>query len=92
MPIPDKNNQQTILDMKKDRWLIGTLITSRQIRQLLKENELITEKKLLTFTPDEAASFYKNTNKLRSTQNKTKILRLVHGDVYCGERFKRFKM
>jgi len=44
MPIPDKNNQHTILDMKKDRWLIGTLITSRQIRQLLKENELITEK------------------------------------------------
>ena len=25
MPIPDKNNQQTILDMKKDRWLRGSL-------------------------------------------------------------------
>jgi len=92
MPIPDKNNQQTILDMKKDRWLRGSMISSRKIRLLLKENELITNTKLLTFTPDEAATFYKNTHKLRSTQNKTKILRLVHGDVYCGERLKKFQM
>ena len=53
-----------------------------------KNSELISNTKLVTFTPDEAGSFYKNTNRLRSTQNKTKILRLIHGDVYCGERLK----
>ncbi len=41
--------------------------------------------------PDEAGTFYKNTNRLRSTQNKTKILRLIHGDVYCGKRLKNYK-
>jgi hypothetical protein len=57
-----------------------------------KNSELITNTKLVTFTPDEAGSFYKNTNRLRSTQNKTKILRLIYGDVYCDERLKKFKM
>jgi zinc-binding in reverse transcriptase len=41
---------------------------------------------------DEAATLYKNINKLRSTQNKTKMLRLMHGDVYCGTRLKKFKL
>ena len=72
-------------------WLRCSTITSRQIRLLLKESELITVTKIVTFTPDEAGTFYKNTNRLRSTQNKTKILRLIHGDVYCGERLKNSK-
>jgi len=56
-----------------------------------KNSELISNTKLVTFTPDEAGSFYKNTNRLRSTQNKTKILRLIYGDVYCDERLKNLK-
>jgi zinc-binding in reverse transcriptase len=92
MPIPDKNNYQTLLDMKKDRWLRCSAITSRQIRLLIREAELITETKLITLTQDEAAALCKNINRLRSTQNKTKMLRLIHGDVYCGERLKKFKM
>jgi hypothetical protein len=92
MPIPDKNNHQTLLDMKKDRWLRCSAITSRKIRLLTRDTELITNTKLTTLTPDKAASLYKNTNRLRSTQNKTKILRLIHGDVYCGVRLKKFKM
>ncbi len=48
--------------------------------------------KIVTFTPDEAGTFYKNTNKLRSTQTKSKILRLIHRDVYFGERLKKFNM
>jgi hypothetical protein len=86
MPIPDKNNYHTILDMKKDRWLRCSALTSKQIRLLIREAELITDTKLIIFTPDEAAALYKNINRLRSTQNKIKMLRLIHGDVCCGER------
>ncbi len=43
MPIPDKNNLQTLLDMKKDRWLRCSAITSRKIRLLIREAELITD-------------------------------------------------
>jgi len=32
MPIPDNNNHHTILDMKKNRWLMCLTITFRQIR------------------------------------------------------------
>jgi hypothetical protein len=92
MPIPDKNNYQTILDMIKGRWLRCSTITSKQIRLLIREAELITNTKIIIFTPDEAATLYKNINRLRSTQNKAKMLRLIHGDVYCGERLKKFKL
>jgi len=92
MPIPDKNNYQTMLDMKKDRWLRCSAIASRQIRLLIRKAYLTTDTKIITFTPDEAATLYKNINRLRSTQNKTKMLRLIHGDVYYGERLKKFKM
>jgi hypothetical protein len=69
MPIPDKNNYQTILDMKKGRWLRCSTITSKQIRLLIREAELITNTKLIIFTPD-AATLYKNIN--RQTQKHTK--------------------
>ena len=69
MPIPDKNNYQTILDMKKGRGLRCSTITSKQIRLLIREAELITNTKLIIFTPD-AATLYKNIN--RQTQKHTK--------------------
>jgi hypothetical protein len=78
--------------MKKDRWLRCSAITSKQIRLPIREAELITNTKITALTPDEAASLYKNINRLSSTQNKTKMLRLIHGDVYCGVRLKKFKM
>ncbi len=62
IPIPDQNNYQTILDRRKDRWLRGAAITSRHIRLLLREEELLTEPKLTTFTPDEATTLYKNVS------------------------------
>jgi hypothetical protein len=58
----------------------------------MKNTEIITSTKLTVLMPDEATTFYKNINKLRSTQNKTKMLRLIHGDVYCGTRLKKYKL
>jgi hypothetical protein len=53
---------------------------------------VLNNTKLITLTPIEATAYYKNINKLSSTQNKTKLLRLLHGDVYCGTRLKEFKL
>ena len=58
IPIPDKNNHQILLDMKKDRWPRCSAITSKQIRLLTREAELITNTKLITLMPDEASSLY----------------------------------
>ena len=74
MPIPDRNNHQTILDVSKNRWLRCSGITSRHIRSLLRDTVVQNNKKLITLTPMEATSHYKNINKLSSTQNKTKLL------------------
>jgi len=92
MPIPDRNNHPIILDVNKNRWLRCSGITSKHIRLLLRDTVVLNNTKLITLTPAEATSYYKNINKLSSTQNKTKLLRLVHGDVYCGTRLKKFKL
>jgi hypothetical protein len=92
MPIPDRNNHQTILDVSKNRWLRCSGITSRHIRLLLRDTVALNNTKLISLTPIEATTYYKKINKLSSTQNKTKLLRLMHGDVYCGTRLKEFKL
>jgi len=74
MPIPDKINHQTILDVYKNRWLTCSNITLRHIRLLMKNTKTLYNTKLTVLAPDEAATLYKNINKLRSTQNKTKML------------------
>jgi len=58
----------------------------------MRHAELITNTKLSALMPDEATTFYKNINKLQSTQNKTKMLRLIHRDLYCSTRLKKFKL
>jgi hypothetical protein len=35
---------------------------------------------------------YYKIAKIRNVPNRTKVLRLIHGDVYCGVRRKKFKM
>ena len=92
MPIPDKISHETIFDVNKNRWLRCSNISSRQIRLLIKSTEIITNTKLTALMQDEATTFYKKISKLRSTQNKTKMLRLIHGDVYCGTRLKKYKL
>jgi hypothetical protein len=74
MPTPDRNNHPIILDVNKNRWLRCSGITSKHIRLLLRDTVVLNNTKLITLTPAEATSYYKNINKLSSTQNKTKLL------------------
>jgi hypothetical protein len=70
--------------------VLGNFLQTNQV--LIREADLLTDTQLITFTPDEAATLYKNINRLSSTQNKTNMLRLIHGEIYYGERLKKFKM
>jgi hypothetical protein len=70
--------------------VLGNFLQTNQ--ELIREADLITDTKLIIFMPDDAVTLYKNINRLSSTQNKTIMLRIIHGEIYCGERLKKFKM
>jgi hypothetical protein len=65
-------------------------MTSRQIRTILWEGKCITNTKLLQLTEVNAIELYQKLSKLKNVQNKSKMYRLIHGDVYCGARLYRF--
>jgi len=67
-------------------------LTSRQIRINLHNNELLTTNKMLTIADEQATRLYKCIQKVACIQNKNKLLRLIHGDVYCGNRLKKFDL
>jgi hypothetical protein len=72
------------------KWVNGAKLTSRQIRNLCYKTELITNTKSGQFDPAEAAALYKKVCKISSVTLRTKILRLIHGDVFCGTRLVKF--
>jgi hypothetical protein len=81
-----------ILNRYNLQWLRPELLSSRQIRLLLYEERLIHETKLLMLTEEGAMRLYGKIAKLRSVPSRSKILRLLHGDVYCKERLFRFRL
>jgi hypothetical protein len=52
----------------------------------------IVNTKLAQMPEQVALILYAKLAKIRNIPNKTKMLRLMHGDVYCGVRRKKFKM
>jgi hypothetical protein len=81
-----------IMDSTTLQWHRPEQISTRQIRLLLNKEELITEPKLMTLTEEGALKLYCQIARLRNVANKTKLLRFLHGDVYCKERLYRFNM
>ncbi len=72
----------------KGQWFETT--TSKKLREILFEINAIVKPKIAIMDDNQLLSFYKNVSKLQSIPNKTKMLRLVHGDVYTAERRARF--
>jgi len=81
-----------IMDSTTLQWHRPEQISTHQIRLLLNKEELITEPKLMTLTEEGALKLYCQIARLRNVANKTKLLRFLHGDVYCKERLYRFNM
>jgi hypothetical protein len=70
--------------------VMATQLHSRNIREMLEPRKYLNDTKQLHTTTDNARNIYSKIANIKSTQSKTKLLRLVHGDVYCGSRLKKF--
>jgi len=92
MPPPTNQNHNPpyIYDTKGNRWLRVTSLTSKRIRELTNNEKCITRTKLMNLDENQANRLYGKLAKLRSIPNRTKMYRLLWGDVYCGSRAYRF--
>jgi hypothetical protein len=90
--LPDGPDALYIMDGTALQWHRPEQLSTRQIRLLLNKEELITEPKLMPLTEEGATRLYRKIAKLRNIANRTKLLRLLHGDVYCKERLFRFNL
>jgi hypothetical protein len=88
--IPDHDNIVRLYDVQMQKWHRPELLSSKQIRMLLGKDEQILTTKLMTLTAEGATSLYGKIAKLKNVPNRTKMLRLLHGDVYCGVRLFKF--
>jgi hypothetical protein len=79
-------------DFTNSKWLPLNITTSLMIRQVLYPESLIVNPKLfnINITDEHASKLYSKIHKIGSLINRTKLLRLIHGDVYCGSRTYRF--
>jgi hypothetical protein len=80
------------LRYRDGRWIAGKLLPSKKIREMLFGNDYIAQPKILVMDEYQVTTLYKNIAKLINVPNKTKMLRLIHGDVYTAERRVRFGM
>jgi hypothetical protein len=88
--IPEAKLGTYLYDEQKMNWAKTELLTTKQIRLLIKKEQCILTTKLLNLTARSAVELYAKIAKLKNVQNKAKMLRLIHGDVYCGSRTFRF--
>jgi hypothetical protein len=75
-----------IYDNDYNKWLNLSAANSSSIRAQIYKRPLITQAKLLRVMPEAAYATFKKVQALSSITLRTKILRLVHGDVFCGTR------
>jgi hypothetical protein len=77
---------------RNGRWLEAAQMTSRKIRNILYDKNNFTTPKIILLSNEDAGRFFQNISRLRNVANKTKMLRLLHNDVYTAERLTRFGM
>jgi len=75
------------------KWENAAAQKSSSIRKLLYVDTVLPQTKMLEFENTEAAmSLFKRIKSIKSMPLKTKMLRLIHGDIYCGTRLVRFHL
>jgi hypothetical protein len=88
--MPDPDTTIRIYESSRKQWHKVELLTSRQIRAFFNTEQCITDTKLMSVSVTHASALYKKISRLCNIGNKTKLLRLLHGDVYCGSRLYQF--
>ncbi len=69
----------------------GHTLPSKKLRDLLYKRTFV-EPKIVLLEDDIKRTYYYNLSKVVNIQNKSRMLRLLHRDVYCGEKLYRFGM
>jgi hypothetical protein len=87
---PDPVENCHIYLQNLNKWQHLILLTSKNIRNIIFHKHLITNTKLTNLAPEQATTIYNKLNRINSVQLKTKMLRMFHGDVYCGARLAKF--
>ncbi len=83
-PMPDADNMDKIM-VSKGRWVEDICLGARLIREIFKVRQPINPK-IILIDEEQKASYFGNLSKLVSINNKNRMLRLLHGDVYTAER------
>jgi hypothetical protein len=90
--LPDQDVRQYLYNNTAGSWLRTESLSNRAIRELIEGGKCILNTKLTQLQESEAPALFAKIAKIRNVPNKTKLLRLMHGDVYCGVRRKKFQM
>jgi hypothetical protein len=77
---------------KSGAWLTATQMTSKKIREIFFLNDAIALPKITVMSNELIIPYYYKISKLLNVPNKSKMLRLLHGDVYTADRMVRFGM
>jgi hypothetical protein len=88
--IPEEEVTIRIYNANQARWIMPSIVSSSSVRKFLNSQMCITNFKLLDMDADTAAKLLNKINRIVNIPNKTKLLRLLHGDVYCGTRLVKF--
>jgi hypothetical protein len=88
LPIPNPGTANKIRD-KSGRWVDDTTLSSKGLRDLLFDQRECYPKITIIDAADKN-DYFNKLSKIVSVANKSRMLRLLHGDVYCAERTYRF--
>ena len=81
-----------VYDWNKSAMVRALQLHSKGIRHNLISTKLLNNTKQLNVSVADSHNIYSKVNAIKSIQTKNKILRLIHGDVYCGARLKKFSL
>ncbi len=76
---------------REGSWIEGVHLTSRKLREIFFGKSQANPK--ITIIKEEVkAKYYANLSKIIGVNNKSRMLRLLYGDVYCAERLVHFNL
>jgi hypothetical protein len=90
LPAAINHNRQFMHNPLTLQWLPLNIVPSAVIRQILFPDNLIVNPKLFQINEEPAFKLYSKIHRIGSLLNRTKLVRLLHGDVYCGSRTYRW--
>jgi hypothetical protein len=89
-PVPQAHIEPKLKD-NMGRWVDVNGLTSKTLREILFP-KVISHPKIVLLDQEEHSRFFANLGRVVNVKNKTCMLRLLYGDVYCAERLVRFGM